>query len=165
MRLPIDNEAEHKDGDDRQGAVRARYGRFSMDETVAVIRRMYDAFNTRNVEAMSELWTTDAEWRPALLVGGMEGAVHRGREGLAEFVELQADTWASVVADPLEMRELGDRVLVTVRIKAVGRTSDIPFELVTWTVFELRGGQIAAGRVFTDEDEALAAWRAERPIG
>ena len=130
-----------------------------MDENTDVIRRMYDAFNTRNATAMGEQWTTDAEWRPALLVGGMEGVVYRGREGLAEFVELQAETWASVIADPLEMRELGDRVIVTVNVKAVGRTSDIPFDLTTWTVFELRGGQIAAGQVFTDEDKALAAWR------
>jgi ketosteroid isomerase-like protein len=104
------------------------------------------------------LWTTDAEWRPAFFGGGLvEGAVYRGHEGISEYLEQQAETWESAFADPVDIRDLGDHVLVEVPIKAVGRASGIPVEQITWAVFEVREGKIAAGHVYINKAEALEA--------
>jgi ketosteroid isomerase-like protein len=125
-------------------------------ENIEVVRRLFDAFNHRNRDAMGDVWTSDCEWRPAYAGGGlMEGAAFRGHEGLVEFIDLQADTWESIVGDPVEMRDLGDQVLVKVHLQAVGRTSGIAVDRITWNVFRLRDGKIAAGHVYTAEEEAL----------
>jgi ketosteroid isomerase-like protein len=48
-------------------------------ENVEIVRRIFDAFNERDAEAVVTLWATAAEWRPAFIGGGlMEGAVYRG---------------------------------------------------------------------------------------
>lgn len=123
-----------------------------------VVQRLIDAFNRGDAAAASELCTEDFEWRPAYLGGGLvEGAVYRGYEGIADFIALQADTWASITVTPVEMRELGDRVLLEVRLKAVGRTSGLRVDRSTWNVFELRGGRAASGIVYTNRSDALAA--------
>ena len=68
-------------------------------ENVEIVRRVFDAFNERDAEAVVTLWAAAAEWRPAFIGGGlMEGAVYRGHAGVREFIEMQNETWATVVA-------------------------------------------------------------------
>jgi ketosteroid isomerase-like protein len=76
---------------------------------------------------------------------------------MAEFVEMQNETWRSLTADPVTIRDLGNRVLVEVRLDAVGRASGVAVNRTTWNVFELRGGKVAAGRVYPTKAEALEA--------
>jgi ketosteroid isomerase-like protein len=128
-------------------------------ENVEVVRRALDAFNAQDADALVALWTPDAEWMPAFIGGGiLEGAIYRGHEGIIEFVEIQAETWATVTATPLATRELGDRVLVDIRLDAVGKASGIPVEELTWNVFELSKGLLSRGRVYLTEEEALGAF-------
>lgn len=125
---------------------------------VELVRACYEAFNRRDGNSLHELWTTDSEWRPAYLGGGLlEGAVYRGPEGLLEFLEVQAEAWGSILADPVELRGLGDRVLAEVHLKVVGRASGITVKRITWSVFELRDGKVAAGRVYSNKEEAFDA--------
>ena len=127
-------------------------------ENVEVIRRLLEAFNRQDASGAADLWTPDGEWRPAYIGGGLlEGAVFRGPKGAAEFVQLQSETWESVVAEPVQMRDLGDTVLVEVHISAVGRGSGVPVERVTWNVFEVLDGRAASGTVYTSKAQALKA--------
>ncbi len=127
-------------------------------EKVEVVRRILAAFNAGDADAMRTLWTADGEWRPAFTGGGLvEDAVYRGHEALSDYVAIQGEAWERVVADPVTLRELGDRVLVRVDLDAIGRASGIPLHQVTWAVFEMRGGRAAVGRVYTTEQEALEA--------
>src|SRR3954462_6346917 len=126
-----------------------------------VVRRVFEAFNRGDPSEAQDLWTEDAEWRPAYFGGGLvEGAVYRGQDEIAHFITVQADAWESLSATPLAVREAGSRVLVEVRIEAVGRASGLPFERMTWNVFEIRDGRIASGRVYTSEADALDAFAA-----
>ena len=123
-----------------------------------VIRRVFDAFNRLDAEAVCELWTADGEWWPAYIGGGLiEGAVYRGHRGIVEFVTVQAETWESMVADPVKIEDLGDRVLVEVHLHGVGRASGVPVDRTTWNVFQLRDGKLAAGHVYTGRYEASRA--------
>jgi ketosteroid isomerase-like protein len=127
-------------------------------ENVEIVRQLFDAFNRQDGNAVRDLWTLEAEWRPAYIGGGLlEGAAFRGHEGVIEFVELQSETWESVVVEPLEMRDLGAQVLAEVRLRAVGRASGIPVERITWNVFLLRAGKAATGTVYRRKEEALKA--------
>jgi ketosteroid isomerase-like protein len=127
-------------------------------ENVEIVRRVFDLFNRQEAKAVADLWTADGEWQPAVLGGGLlESAAFRGADRLADFVDLQMETWDSSLAEPVEIRDLGDSVLVKVRLCAVGRASGIPVERETWNVYEFRDGKIATGRAFMAEQEALRA--------
>ena len=91
-------------------------------ENVEIVHRLYQGFGDGTTDI--HLWHTDAELRPALFGGGvLEGAVYRGHKGVAEFLAIQADTWESVIAEPLKIRDLGTYLLVETRIQAVGRVA------------------------------------------
>jgi ketosteroid isomerase-like protein len=127
-------------------------------ENVEIVRRLLDAFNRQDATGAAELWAADGKWRPAFIGGGLlEGAVFRGPRGAVEFVELQAETWESVVAEPVRMQDLGDTVLVEVHLSAVGRGSGVPVERVTWNVFEVVDGKATSGTVYTSKEQALKA--------
>ncbi len=123
-----------------------------------ILRRLFDAFNRQDAAAVRELWTTDCEWRPAIIGGGvLEGAVFNGHSGLGEFMRIQGDTWESVNASPVTIREIDNRVLVEVQLRAVGRASGAPVDQITWNVFEIRDGKVASGRSHTSREDALEA--------
>ena len=125
-------------------------------ENVELIRRLYQAFSEGQVRL--DFWHPDAELRPALLGGGLvEGAVYRGHEGASEFLAMQAETWETMTAEPLEIRDLGTFLLVETRLRGVGRASGIELSDVTWNVFEVRDGKVAKFRVFTEKQQALEA--------
>ena len=61
-------------------------------ENVEIIRRLLDAFNRLDADAVRGIWSPDAEWRPAFTGGGLiEGAVFRGRQGVSEFLKIARD--------------------------------------------------------------------------
>jgi ketosteroid isomerase-like protein len=127
-------------------------------ENVEIVSRLMEAFNRQDASGVADLWAPDAEWRPAYFGGGLlEGAVFRGPEGAVEFVQLQAETWESVVAEPVKMRDLGDTILVEVHLSAVGRGSGVRVEQVTWNVFEVVDGRATSGTVYTSKEQALQA--------
>ena len=127
-------------------------------ENVEIARRAFEAFNERDTDALHEVFTTDVEFRPAFLGGGLvEGAVFRGHTGMTDFLKMQAETWERAVAEPVAIQDFGDHVLVEVRLDAVGRVSGVPFDRTTWNVLAVRDGKIAAVRVYTTKEEALEA--------
>jgi ketosteroid isomerase-like protein len=108
--------------------------------------------------ARSHLLLAAASTNSILGGGVLEGAVYREHSGAREFLRVQRDAWASVAATPIETRTRGDLVLVEVQLDAVGRTSGVSVERTTWNVFEVRDGEIKAGRVYMTKDEAIAAF-------
>jgi ketosteroid isomerase-like protein len=120
------------------------------------VRRTYEGFNTRDFDRIHEVFHPDAEVRPALFGGGaLEGTVFRGLAGIGAFLEVQAETWESAVVDVVSIRELGRHVLAETDVRAVGRSSGVALEAITWNVFELRDGKVARLHVFRDEADAL----------
>jgi ketosteroid isomerase-like protein len=127
-------------------------------DNVELVRNVLLAFSRKDLDAALESWGEDAEWRPAVLGGGLlEGSVYRGHEGVREFFRVQDETWDSITATPLAARDIGDRVMVEVQLNAKGRVSGAKVDRKTWNVFTIREGKIAAGRVFTSEVEASKA--------
>jgi ketosteroid isomerase-like protein len=128
------------------------------EENVEIVRRILHAFSEGDLAGVLALCESDAEWRPALLGGGvLEGAIYRGHTGLREFLRVQAETWETIKAIPRATRDVGDRVLVEVELQGVGRASGAPVNQITWNVIELREGKMRRGRVFLDRAEALEA--------
>jgi hypothetical protein len=85
---------------------------------VETIKRSIDAHNRRDLEAYVELITPDYELLPAMT--GFAGISFRGREGLERYFEELGDTWEEFLVVGEEFRDLGEVVLVVMRLEARG---------------------------------------------
>jgi ketosteroid isomerase-like protein len=122
---------------------------------VDVIQRVFAAFARRDFAALSELTDPDLEfWAVTGREAGRDGA-YRGRDGLRDYLADVAGVWEELRPEPREYRERGDLVVVTGRVYAwgLGRVVDTP---AGW-LWRLRDGRVVEGRVFDNEQDALAA--------
>ena len=128
-----------------------------MATNVEVVERLYDAFERRDAGALAALVDPDAFvfWAPGTGDMAARGGPYRGRDGLGEYLADVTRLWQDLRAEPHELRENGDVVVVTGRVYAwgVGRVIDAP---AGW-VWRLRDGLVVEGKVFDSRREALAA--------
>ena len=124
-------------------------------ENVEIVRRVFDAFNRRDIAAFLELLDPDVEWVPVLAV--LEGSVYRGHADIRRWIKDLDTDWEFFEVYHEELRDLGDRVLVSGHWRARGRASGIEVENPGTYLYEIKGGKVASMRTFTDRVEALEA--------
>jgi ketosteroid isomerase-like protein len=126
------------------------------DENVALARRMVDAFNRRDIDAIGELSTPDFEWYPAM-PGAVEGGAYRGRAGMESYLAELRGTWQELSLAVEEFRDLGDRVVILGRVRGRGRGSGAAVEATLGGVLDFRDGRVWRSRNYLDHGEALRA--------
>jgi ketosteroid isomerase-like protein len=119
-----------------------------------VVRRAFDAFNERGLEAATPFWHPNIHYHEAPDFPGA-GSYH-GRDAVeerfAEYVELLGTTRTEV--DQAVVR--GDRIAFTVRFS--GRSAEGVPNSHTWGyVARLEDGMLAEVHAYYDAAEALAA--------
>ena len=121
-------------------------------EKVELVRRVLDAFASRDIEAVI------AEYRPDVEIVALRSAIegpYLGHAGLrrmgAELIEQAPD----FVMHIEEVRDCGDRVLVFGRQR--GTVSGVPFDEVFATVFEIKAGKVSRMEAFPTAEAALEA--------
>jgi ketosteroid isomerase-like protein len=120
-----------------------------------IVRRAFDAFARRDLDALVELCAPDVEFVPMTLdVAGREEP-YRGVEGLRRYLDDVSRIWQELRAEPEAYYEAGDRVAVVGRVFAwgVGQVIDSP---AGWA-WRLRDGLVVYGQVFGTRREALDA--------
>ena len=122
-------------------------------ENVQVVRQLVQAFNQRDLEAMTEWFADEVEWAP----GGpaaVEQSVYRGRDEVSKGFASTWETWEVFRADESEIRDLGDSVVWLGRTRLTGHVElDQEFAIH----FQLRGGKIVRFQGFLSWQEALEA--------
>jgi ketosteroid isomerase-like protein len=124
-------------------------------ENVEVVRRGFEAFNSRTVEAIVDLCDPDCEWVP--FRAQLEGIVYRGHAGIRQFLLDVDDDWDTFRIEPVEYHDRGERVAVIGRVKALGRGSGVDVDSLAGFVFELRAGRITRLVSHSDPADALEA--------
>jgi uncharacterized protein len=119
-------------------------------ENVELVRRAYEAFNRRDLSALSTLVDPEVDFRSTV-------ESHRGIEGVADFVRSADDTLDDFTAVPTEIIEAGEQVVVVVHERGRGKGSGIDVDHRFAHVWTIRGGRAVAFRAFTDRAEALEA--------
>lgn len=124
-------------------------------EGVEVVRRVLDAFNRRDSEAILELVHPDARF--VSMTGQLlrEGAAYVGRDGLLEYFADAERLWQGLQVEPREIQAAGDGVVVIGYVHAHTDAGELRLPVV-WT-WRLRDGLIAECVVHSD---AAAARRA-----
>ena len=118
----------------------------------------WDAVSRMDLEVASfpvgDRYTVYAAQRPD---GAVDlDPVYRGREGLERMMASWHDPWDDVHFQPRHVIDLGERMVVYVRLTARGRGSGIAIDEVMGMVYRLEMGEIIEHRTFWSWDEALA---------
>lgn len=117
---------------------------------------MLAAFARRDLDAVVEEADPAIQVHPAV-VGGLEGNVYSGHEGVRDFVADIDDTWREFRVEAEEFRKLNDHVLVLGRTLAQGMQSGVHLDTASGFLFALRGGRVHDLRTFVSREAALEA--------
>ena len=123
-------------------------------ENLELVKRVQDAINRRDAEAIQALFHPEFEFHSAL--AGVEGDIYRGVEGMRRyFLDVDA-TWEGFRIDLKEVREAGEQLFVRWRARGTS-SSGVPLDQETAQVWTWRDGVPWRNRSFTDVAEALEA--------
>jgi ketosteroid isomerase-like protein len=125
-------------------------------ENVEVARRLHEAFNERDREALAEAADPEVEWVP--IMAKLEGAEYHGHDGINRWLDELDRDWVEFVTEPREFRDLGEVVLILGTWHARARHSDLALDDQpgAW-VARIRDGKVVRQETFTNQAEALAA--------
>jgi ketosteroid isomerase-like protein len=124
---------------------------------VDVVLAFIVAYNARDSHAAAVVCAADVNVFPdASLFPEARSLV--GREEFRGFMEDTWSVWASVVARPKEVRDIGDgRVFVRADWGGTGTASGIETYQDLSAIYTIQGGLISRAEYFFDHDKALRA--------
>jgi ketosteroid isomerase-like protein len=117
-----------------------------------------EAFNRRDFDAAIVPGSPDFELYPPgeFVAVGFERC-YRGRAGFRKYVSTWSDVFADLRVQPVELIDLGDRVVLLAELPGRGQSSGVPFTGQIATVSVLREGRAVRVEVFLDHGQALEA--------
>jgi ketosteroid isomerase-like protein len=123
-------------------------------ENVELYRRCIDAFNRRDLDALLALMDEEVEAVSRLVA--IEGGL-KGHDGIRRWWKSWFEVWPDYEIDVVNVRDLGDTTLATLRALGHGAGSDVPFEDTAWQLARWRRGKCVLWRVLNNREEALEA--------
>jgi ketosteroid isomerase-like protein len=131
-------------------------------ENAEFLRKGYEALERGDIETFTALSRErlDPDFAFHLL---WDGRVLKGFEGTMEWLSDTRETWADYTQEVEEVVDLGDDVLVVVRLSARGGGSGVPVTQELAIVWTFEGDKAVLARSFASRAEALEA--AGRPEG
>jgi ketosteroid isomerase-like protein len=129
-----------------------------MSQEVDVILRMHEAFGRGDLEGVVSGWHTEGEYRDAVhqSVEG-EAGVLRGHEGIRRWWRDLHDHYDDLSTEVLEVRDLGERLVVVFVVRGRGKGSGIAMDTRLAQVVTMRHGKVIEARDYFSRSEALKA--------
>jgi ketosteroid isomerase-like protein len=124
-------------------------------QNVQIVRRLVDAFNDRDLDAMLPLVHPEAELQS--LRAQLEGRAYRGHDGVRRMLADFEEDWTFARMDAEDFREADDQVVMLGRLSARGRASGVDLDVPIGVVWGLRDGQVVFARTFSEQVDALRA--------
>jgi ketosteroid isomerase-like protein len=124
-------------------------------EHVAVAKRLYDARNRGDIDAVLAECDPEVEWHSRLATLG--GRPIRGHSGVRAYMASLEDEWESFRHEPEEFVDCGDKVVAFLHTYARGRSSGIDVDVPVGHLLSFRDGKVLRFVSYYDRDEALRA--------
>lgn len=124
------------------------------DENVEVVRGMLEAFRGQDWAAALDTYHEDAELDQSRMPGG---GVYHGHDDIRAFYARWLGSWEKFEANPVELIDAGDEVIVIMKINGIGRTSGAAVTMQAADVYTVAGGRIARHVAYPDASDALEA--------
>lgn len=121
------------------------------NETVAVVRAIYDAFAAGDVAKVVALMAPDMEWNEAENFPYADGNPYRGADAILGgiFARLGSE-WDGFAAVPNEFLDAGDSVVVLGRYRGTYRATGRAIDAQMAHLWRVRDGKAAAFQQFVD---------------
>ncbi len=133
------------------------------DPHLALIRRLFDAFNRRDSEEIIAVCDEDLEFFPVVTAEAVgRDAPYVGPSGLHDYLADVAQIWEELQITPSELQRRGGTMLVRGRVYARSRDLGIRDLPVAW-IWEVADGRFVRGEVFPDPEQAVARFAALEP--
>jgi ketosteroid isomerase-like protein len=123
-------------------------------DTADLVRRAYEAFAKRDLEAMAEVAVADFELDVTDRV--LNPATYRGEDGLRQFFCEIDELWESMDMEVERLVERGDEVLALLSVAIKGRGSGLLLQDRIAQRWEARDGKLVRMQVRSDQAAALA---------
>jgi ketosteroid isomerase-like protein len=123
-------------------------------ENVAIVRRLYEALNQNDWDAVFRDVHPEAE---TTFQRGPNAGTHRGRERLQAILIDQRAAFDSWVVEPVEFHESEEQVVAIVRSRLRPKGSSAEFEIRNGHVWTIRDATILSLVGFPSPEEALKA--------
>ena len=128
-------------------------------ENVETIRAMFAVFNDRGVEAATDsfghLLAPDFGLEEANELP--DPAAYTGKEAFIANLAKLEEAFEELRLEPVEVVDLGEKVLVVVSMSGRGRGSTAPVEMTFAQLWSLRDGRAVSLRDYATKAEALEA--------
>jgi ketosteroid isomerase-like protein len=129
---------------------------------VALVEAVFDAYNRRDVSRLCELMTEQVDLQPP--VSWLTGHAYRGHQGIAEWLRDLEESFSFAEITPLELTDLGDRVLALTRFDVEGHESRVSFPSDLGLVLGIERGRVSSWIGFMSHAEARTRALGERTI-
>lgn len=124
------------------------------ERSVELHRRVYQAFNARDVDALIALSDPSIEIRSVF--GEVSGAVYHGHDGVRNWQADLEEAWGDEIrVEAEEYFDLGDLSLAFDALHGSGRQSGAEVVLPGAAVTRWRDGACVYFKAYADRDEAL----------
>jgi ketosteroid isomerase-like protein len=128
-------------------------------ENVENLRKMFALFNDGGAkaatEALGHLLHPDFELEEAEVLPDPEA--YTGKEAFVANLAKLEESFDDLQMEPLEIVDLGDRIVVVVSMRGRGRGSSAPVETTFAQLWALRDGKAVSLQDFATKAEALEA--------
>ena len=122
---------------------------------VALVRSAIDAYNRRDFAELCELMTKDVELRPP--VAALTGRAYIGHAGIKRWLRDVDESFATAEIVPLELSDLGDKVLALAEFKVESHGGRVPLGSELGLLCDIVEGRIASWLGFFNHAEAREA--------
>jgi hypothetical protein len=125
---------------------------------VAIVERLFDAFERRDADAMVQVMAEDVVFEPASSEREAREP-YDGHAGMRRYLRDLARTWAEFRVTIHEYQAAGEQVLVRGRVYARSASPAFISDSEIAFIWRVRDGRIVHGRTYTDPDDAEADLR------
>jgi ketosteroid isomerase-like protein len=125
------------------------------EDKLAVVQAAFDAYLRGDNPGMLAL--ADPEIVVTQFPEQVDVRPYHGHDGVRQMMADWIDTWDDYSIEVLDLREVGERVVASLRQRGRGKGSGIEMEADTWFVWSVRGGKVVRWQMFSSEREALEA--------
>jgi ketosteroid isomerase-like protein len=123
-------------------------------ENVELTRRIVEAFNSRDIEAMIALSDPSIEWHSTFAAFG--GAVYHGHDGLRRWHRDLRDTWGEEIRiEPEAFFSLGEHTLMFGVLLGRGRQSGADVAMPYAATWSWRDGLNVYAKAYVHREDAL----------
>jgi ketosteroid isomerase-like protein len=124
-------------------------------ENLDTVRGVYAQWAEGDFRGGGRFWHPDGAlvMRP----GFPDTGVHRGREGIAAYMQGFLEPWERITVVAEELIEVGDNVVAAVFQQGLGKGSGVPTDFRYFHTWVFEDGLVMRIEAIRDRDEALAA--------